>query len=60
MSGTPEAVRLAGVEADAALADLTEISSQIETAAVFATDGSLLASTFADEPPRGASRDDRA
>ena len=49
MSGAPEAVRLAGVEADAALADLTEISSQIETAAVFRTDGSTLASTFADE-----------
>jgi predicted regulator of Ras-like GTPase activity (Roadblock/LC7/MglB family) len=49
MSGAPEAVRLAGVEAEAALADLTEISSQIETAAVFRTDGSVLASTFADE-----------
>ena len=49
MSGSPEAVRLAGVEADAALADLTEISSQIETAAVFRTDGSTLASTFAEE-----------
>ena len=50
MSGAPEAVRLAGVEADAALADLTEISSQIEAAAVFGTGGSPLASTFADEP----------
>ena len=37
------------MKADAALADLTEISSQIETAAVFGTDGSVLASTFADE-----------
>ena len=49
MSRPPEAVRLARVKADAALADLTEISSQIETAAVFGTDGSALASTFADE-----------
>ena len=48
MSSLPEAVRLDDVEPAAALADLTEISSQIETAALFRTDGSTLASTFAD------------
>ena len=36
------------MDAAAALADLTEISSQIEAAAVFGTDGSIHASTFAD------------
>lgn len=49
MSRLSEAVRLADVEPEAALADLTEISSQIETATVFRTDGSTLASTFADD-----------
>jgi predicted regulator of Ras-like GTPase activity (Roadblock/LC7/MglB family) len=49
MSGVPEAVRLDHVEPAAALADLTEISSQIETAAVFRADGSVLASTFRDD-----------
>jgi predicted regulator of Ras-like GTPase activity (Roadblock/LC7/MglB family) len=34
------------MDAEAALADLTEISSQIESAVVFAEDGSVLASTF--------------
>ena len=52
MSGPPEAVRLDRVEPAAALADLTEISSQIESAALFRADGStadsILASTFAD------------
>ena len=37
------------MDAAAALADLTEISSQVETAAVFGSDGSTLASTFADD-----------
>jgi len=37
------------VDAAAALADLTEISSQVETAVVFGSDGSTLASTFADD-----------
>ena len=37
------------MDAAAALADLTEISSQVEAAAVFGSDGSTLASTFADE-----------
>jgi predicted regulator of Ras-like GTPase activity (Roadblock/LC7/MglB family) len=37
------------VDAAAAIADLTEISSQVETAAVFGSDGSTLASTFADD-----------
>jgi predicted regulator of Ras-like GTPase activity (Roadblock/LC7/MglB family) len=32
-----------------ALADLKEISSQIESAALFGADGSVIASTFADE-----------
>lgn len=53
MSGAPEAVRLDDVEAAAALADLTEISSQIETAAAFRSDGSTLASTFADDARAG-------
>jgi predicted regulator of Ras-like GTPase activity (Roadblock/LC7/MglB family) len=47
MSGRPEAVTLDNVEPAAALADLSEISSQIEAAAVFRTDGPTLASTFA-------------
>lgn len=54
MSGPPEAVRLDDVEPAAALADLTEISSQIESAALFRVGGStadsILASTFADDP----------
>jgi len=37
------------VEPAAALADLTEISSQVETAALFGTDGPTLASSFADD-----------
>lgn len=37
------------MDAARALADLTEISSQIEGAVLFAADGSLLASTFADD-----------
>ena len=37
------------MDAAAALADLTEISSQVEAAAVFGSDGATLASTFADE-----------
>ncbi len=37
------------MDAAAALADLTEISSQIETAAVFDADGSTRASTFDDD-----------
>ena len=49
MSGPPEAVRLDDVEPAAALADLIEISSQIETAALFRPDGATLASTFADD-----------
>ena len=49
MSTSSEAVRLAGVEPADALADLTEISSQIGGAAVFRTDGATLASTFADD-----------
>lgn len=49
MSGLPEAVRLGHVEPAAALADLTEISSQIEAAAAFRADGSVLASTPAGE-----------
>ena len=53
MSGPAEAVRLDDVESAAALADLTEISSQIESAALFRVDGStadsILASTFADD-----------
>ncbi len=36
------------MDAAAALADLTELSSQIETAAVLGSDGAVLASTFAD------------
>ena len=42
------------MDAAAALADLTEISSQVETAVVFGSDGSTLASTFADDA--GAAR----
>lgn len=53
MSRPAEAVRVDDVEPAAALADLTEISSQIEAAAAFRTDGSTadstLASTFADD-----------
>jgi predicted regulator of Ras-like GTPase activity (Roadblock/LC7/MglB family) len=37
------------MDAESALADLTEISSQVETAVVFEEDGSVLASTVADE-----------
>lgn len=37
------------MDAAAALADLTEISSQIESAAVLGADGSTLASTFGDD-----------
>ena len=37
------------MDAPAALADLTEISSQVEAAAVFGSDGSTLAATFADD-----------
>jgi predicted regulator of Ras-like GTPase activity (Roadblock/LC7/MglB family) len=37
------------MDAAQALADLTEISSQIESAALFAEDGRVGASTFADE-----------
>ena len=37
------------MDAAQALADLTEISSQIESAALFGEDGDLGASTFADE-----------
>jgi predicted regulator of Ras-like GTPase activity (Roadblock/LC7/MglB family) len=37
------------VEPSAALADLAEISSQVETAAIFGDDGPALASTFADD-----------
>ena len=36
------------MDAAAALADLTEISSQVETAAVFGPDGTTHGSTFAD------------
>jgi predicted regulator of Ras-like GTPase activity (Roadblock/LC7/MglB family) len=36
------------MDAESALADLTEISSQIESAVVFEEDGSVLASTFTD------------
>ncbi len=49
MSRPAEAVRLDDVEPAAALADLTEISSQIESAVVFRVDGSMLASTLADD-----------
>ena len=38
-----------GMDAAQALADLTEISSQIETAALFGEDGRIAASTFADD-----------
>jgi predicted regulator of Ras-like GTPase activity (Roadblock/LC7/MglB family) len=41
------------MEAAQALADLTEISAQIEAAVLAGTDGSVLASTFT-EPSRGA------
>jgi predicted regulator of Ras-like GTPase activity (Roadblock/LC7/MglB family) len=37
------------MDAESALADLTEISSQIERAVVFEEDGSVLASTLADD-----------
>jgi predicted regulator of Ras-like GTPase activity (Roadblock/LC7/MglB family) len=49
MSRAPEAVRVDDVEPAAALADLAEISSQIETAAAFRSDGSTVASTFPDD-----------
>lgn len=38
------------MDAESALADLTEISSQVETAVVFEEGGAVLASTFADSP----------
>ena len=41
------------MDAEGALADLTEISSQIETAVVFEGDGAVLASTFPDEERAG-------
>ncbi|MBA3347412.1 MAG: roadblock/LC7 domain-containing protein [Actinobacteria bacterium] len=37
------------MDAAAALADLTEISSQVETAALYSSQGPILASTFADD-----------
>jgi predicted regulator of Ras-like GTPase activity (Roadblock/LC7/MglB family) len=37
------------VDAASALADLTEISSQVEAAVVFGEDGGVVASTFGDE-----------
>ena len=37
------------MDAAAALADLTEISSQLEAAVVFTDDGTVVASTFGDE-----------
>ena len=37
------------MDAVAALADLTEISSQVETAALFGSDGAVLASSFTDD-----------
>jgi predicted regulator of Ras-like GTPase activity (Roadblock/LC7/MglB family) len=37
------------MDAASALADLTEISSQVDAAVVFAADGAVAASTFADE-----------
>ncbi len=37
------------MDAAQALADLTEISSQIESAALFAEDGEVVASTYSDE-----------
>ena len=37
------------MDAASALADLTEISSQVEAAVVFAEDGAVVASTFGDE-----------
>jgi predicted regulator of Ras-like GTPase activity (Roadblock/LC7/MglB family) len=42
------------MDAAQALADLTEISSQIESAALFGEDGRVGASTFADEDRAGA------
>ena len=42
------------MDAAAALADLTEISSQVEAAVVVADDGAVVASTFGDETPDGA------
>jgi predicted regulator of Ras-like GTPase activity (Roadblock/LC7/MglB family) len=41
--------RFAGVEPAQALADLTEISSQLESAVLAGADGSVVASTLADE-----------
>ena len=41
------------MDASSALADLTEISSQIEQAVVCLEDGSVLASTFGAEEPAG-------
>ena len=38
------------MDAASALADLTEISSQVEAAAVFDADGTVLGSTLPDEP----------
>jgi len=49
MRRRPEAVRLDDVEPAAALADLIEISSHIEHAAAFRTDGSRLAATSDDD-----------
>src|SRR4051812_47546752 len=40
---------LAAMDAAQALADLTELSAQIDRAAVMAADGAVVASTFADE-----------
>ena len=42
-------VSLPGMDAAQALADLTEISSQIEAAVLMEADGTVLVSTFADE-----------
>ena len=42
------------MDAAQALADLTEISSQIESAALFGEDGEVVASTFSDEERAGA------
>jgi predicted regulator of Ras-like GTPase activity (Roadblock/LC7/MglB family) len=41
------------VDAAGALADLTEISSQVETAAILDADGAVLASTFASDEAAG-------
>ena len=40
---------LRGMDAARALADLTELSAQIERAAILDGEGSVLASTFADD-----------